>query len=88
MISKEDFIALYQQKITRRGADRLLEWMEKADFFTAPASTRYHLACAGGLMQHSVHVYQRLEKLCTSEFGDQCPYSEETIAVAGLLHDL
>ena len=71
MISKEDFIALYQQKITRRGADRLLEWMEKADFFTAPASTRYHLACAGGLMQHSVHVYQRLEKLCTSEFGDQ-----------------
>ena len=88
MIGKDDFISLYHQKITRRGADRLLEWMEKADFFTAPASTRYHLACAGGLMQHSVHVFQRLEKLCAAEYGDQCPYSEETIAIAGLLHDL
>ena len=88
MISKEEFIALFQQKITRRGADRLLEWMEKADFFTAPASTRFHLACKGGLMQHSVHVYQRLEKLCAAEYPDECPYSEETIAVTGLLHDL
>lgn len=88
MITKEEFISLYQQKITRRGADKLLDWMGKADFFTAPASTRYHLSCKGGLMEHSVHVYQRLTRLVAAEYPDGSPYSEETLAVAGLLHDL
>ncbi len=88
MITKDEFTALYREKITRRGAEKLLEWMGKADFFTAPASTRYHLACAGGLMEHSVHVYQRLRQLVQSEYPQECPYSEETLAVCGLLHDL
>ena len=63
MITKEEFTELYHASITRRGADKLLDWMGKADFFTAPASTRYHLACKGGLMEHSVHVYRRLQRL-------------------------
>lgn len=88
MIIKEEFIALYQEKITRRGADKLLDWMGKADFFTAPASTRYHLACTGGLMEHSAHVYHRLQKLVQSEYPENPPYTEETLAVCGLLHDL
>ena len=88
MVTKEEFTALYHEKITRRGADRLLEWMGKADFFIAPASTRYHLACKGGLMQHSVHVYERLKKLAAAEYPEECPYPDETLAVAGLLHDL
>ena len=88
MITREEFIALYQERITRRGADKLLDWMTKTDFFTAPASTRYHLACAGGLMEHSAHVYYRLRKVVSSEYGDESPYSEETLAVCGLLHDL
>ena len=88
MITREEFIALYQERITRRGADKLLDWMTKTDFFTAPASTRYHLACAGGLMEHSAHVYYRLRKVVYSEYGDESPYSEETLAVCGLLHDL
>ena len=88
MITKDEFIALYQEHITRRGADKLLDWMGKADFFTAPASTRYHLACAGGLMEHSAHVYNRLRQLAMAEYPEGCPYSEETLAVCGLLHDL
>ena len=88
MITREEFIALYQERITRRGADKLLDWMTNTDFFTAPASTRYHLACAGGLMEHSAHVYYRLRKVVSSEYGDESPYSEETLAVCGLLHDL
>lgn len=88
MITREEFIALYQERITRRGADKLLDWMTKTGFFTAPASTRYHLACVGGLMEHSAHVYYRLRKVVSSEYGDESPYSEETLAVCGLLHDL
>lgn len=48
MTPKEEFIALYQAHITRPGADKLLAFLEKSDFFLAPASTRFHLACRGG----------------------------------------
>ena len=42
MTAKEEFIEIYNQYINRKGADELLEWIERTDFFTAPASTRYH----------------------------------------------
>ena len=36
---KQKFIEYYQANIHREGADRLLEWLQTTDFFTAPAST-------------------------------------------------
>lgn len=90
-ITRSEFIAFYNKTITRKGADKLLQWLEKQDFFTAPASTRYHLACEGGLMQHSWNVYQRLKRLVDMEYAADpasCPWSEETVAICGLLHDL
>ena len=46
---------------SRPGMERLVEWIEqKTDFYTAPASTKYHLACKGGLAQHSLNVYDLL----------------------------
>lgn len=57
---KDRFIELYQHFITRPGADKLLSWLETTDFFEAPASTRFHLARPGGLVEHSIHVYHRL----------------------------
>ncbi len=87
-MSKSEFITLYNQYIERKGADKLLEWIEKSDFFTAPASTRFHLACEGGLSTHSVNVYKRLKKLVEDEYGDNSPFSDETIAICGLLHDI
>lgn len=79
-------------KISRPGADKLLAWLESTDFFTAPASTRYHLAYPGGLVEHSVNVHRRLKKLYTSEYaGVILPppaADEETIAIIGLLHDV
>ena len=42
------FVEIYNKNITRPGADRLLSWLETTDFFTAPASTRYHGACECG----------------------------------------
>lgn len=84
------FIELYQANIKRKGSDELLEYLKKSDFFTAPASTRFHLACEGGLVEHSVNVYLRLKSLLDLEYGEKRPeiYSNETVAICGLLHDV
>lgn len=91
--SKEKFIRIFKEKITRTGADKLLEYLlsDKSDFFTCPASTRYHGAYEGGLLAHSLNVYENLVEYLAR---DRCKeifhmeYSEESIAVVGLLHDL
>ena len=57
---KDRFIEIFNDNIKREGAGSLLSWMEKSDFFQAPASTRYHLSEPEGLVKHSVHVYERL----------------------------
>ncbi len=80
---KEEFIEIYNKYITRRGADKLLEWIEKTDFFTAPASTKYHGACECGLVMHSLNVYKVLRERYFEEGAD----SEESFALCALLHD-
>ena len=80
MTPKEEFIALYQAHITRPGADKLLAFLEKSDFFLAPASTRFHLACRGGLLEHSLNVGRLMLR-----YSDEAP---ESLAICGLLHDL
>ena len=60
MTPKEEFIQIYKENITRKGADELLEWLQRTDFFTAPASARYHCACEGGLVIHSVSVFNTM----------------------------
>lgn len=53
-------------------------------FFTAPASTKYHGACEGGLLLHSLNVYKTLRERYFEEGKD----SEESFAICALLHDL
>lgn len=76
--------------VKRQGIDKLVDWLEKSDFFTAPASTRFHLSCRGGLALHSLHVYNRLYREVVAEYGsvEGSPYSEENIAIVSLFHDL
>lgn len=82
----------YFSYISRPGADKLLAWLEEAGFFTAPASTKYHGAYAGGLVEHTNYVYRRLVQLADAEDkrqGRTYPeYTVDTIAVAALLHDV
>lgn len=96
---KDRFFEIYQQNITRPGADKLLTWLEGTDFFEAPASTRFHLARPGGLVEHSIHVYERLVQIYEHELehrvrtGSSGSFSliniePETIAICGLLHDI
>lgn len=85
---KNEFLTICREKITRSGLDSLLAWMEnESDFFTAPASTRFHGNYEGGLLEHSLNVYHALTRL-VKEFATQCNISEETIAIAALFHDL
>lgn len=93
MTSREKFLDLFTTHIKREGAQELLAWLTGAnsDFFTAPASTRYHSAYEGGLLDHSVNVYECLRDYLErnkvrDEFG--LAYSDETVAIVSLLHDL
>jgi len=84
--AKDEFTRIYKENITRAGADKLLDWLEnKTDFFTAPASTKYHLSCEGGLCRHSLNVYYRLVGIY-KEVEDVA--EPETIAIVALLHDI
>ena len=88
---KEDFIKIYKENITREGSDKLLEFLEKSDFFTAPASTRYHGAYEGGLLRHSLNVYECLVEYLARERVQQkyrLNVSPESAAIAALLHDI
>ena len=93
MTKREEFIAVYQENIQRRGADRLLEWLDSdaSDFFTAPSSTRFHGAYEGGLVEPSLNVYECLKDYLnrprTKELYGM-DYTPETIAVTALLHDI
>lgn len=84
MTNKEEFLQIYNEHIKRQGSQELLEWLLKTDFFTAPASSRYHGACEGGLVFHSLNVYKTLRERYFEEGKD----SEESFAICALLHDL
>ncbi|MCQ2559144.1 MAG: hydrolase [Clostridia bacterium] len=90
---KNKFIEIYQQNIVRPGWDKLLAWLERSDFFTAPASSRFHLSREGGLCEHSLNVYFRLQKLVLAEKQIAEASSldtslAESLAICGLLHDV
>lgn len=81
------FLHLFEENIKRDGADALLDWLKKSDFFTAPASTRYHGAYESGLLEHSINVYNcLLEELALMNMTDK--FSKETVAIVSLLHDV
>jgi len=90
--NKEEFIEIYRANITREGSDKLLDYLiNKCDFFISPASTRFHGSYDGGLAQHSLNVYHCLKDYLSRPRVKELykmSYSEESIAVAALLHDL
>lgn len=83
--NKKVFVDLLSS-VDRKGIDRLLEYLEtRSDFYTAPASTKYHNNCAGGLLAHTLNVYENFKKLLDLQ-GIEMP--EESIIMAALLHDI
>lgn len=93
MNNKERFIEIYKQYIHREGSEKLLDYLmsHNSDFFDAPASARYHGNYDGGLVEHSLNVYDCLKDYLErprvkSTYG--LNYNDESIAIVALLHDL
>ena len=81
---KAEFLEIFQREVSREGSEPFLKWLEGTDFFTAPASTRYHCACPSGLVMHSLSVYGVMMEKHFTEGED----SRESFALCALLHDL
>ena len=92
MAGREEFIEIYRQYIHREGSEELLDYlMNKSDFFTAPASARYHGSYAGGLCDHSLNVFHCLcDYLARPRVQEVygLDYDMESVAIVSLLHDL
>lgn len=83
---KEQFIELLRST-NREGIENLIVFLEKTDFFEAPASTRFHGAYRGGLLEHSMKVYEIFkEKVKNANIEINSP--EDTIIITALLHDI
>ena len=87
--NKNRFLDLISS-ITREGAniELLKRQLTESDFFTAPASTVYHCSFRGGLCYHSLNVYDTLCTIMKARYGENCPYSDETLKIVALLHDI
>lgn len=79
--------------VEREGIENLLNYLEKkSDFFTAPASTKYHLSEEGGLARHSLNVYYRLLNLVKNEQGYSGRFTDQkfidSVALVAIGHDI
>lgn len=73
----------------RSDIDSLIEFIRKSDFYTAPASTRFHSCHEGGLLEHSLNVYDRLKsKFADGLWKEKVNISDDNIIISALLHDL
>lgn len=81
------FCDLARNLIHRKGINELLEWLATStDFFYAPCSTRFHLSEEGGLVKHSLNVYDHFNNIATPSYLPDI--SCETIAIITLFHDI
>lgn len=86
--NKERFISICREKIKIPGINDLLAYLETTDFYTAPASTRFHGSYEGGLLQHSLNVYDTLCHLAKTLGYNLGGADESALAIVALFHDL
>lgn len=89
--NKQEFQNILREVITlepnkQKGTENLLQWLEGTDFYTAPASTKYHQSYNGGLCEHSLQVYKHLLKIIKDYELNNIPKS--SLIIVALLHDL
>lgn len=87
MTDKERFKSLVFDFLGEiNGTENLLQWLETTDFYTAPASTKYHGSYAGGLLKHSLNVYDEMLRLIAAY--PEINVSPKSVAVVSLFHDM
>lgn len=78
------------ESTNREGIQDLIAFLRKSDFYTAPASTRFHSCHAGGLLEHSLNVYYALKQKANAggvwEFVREIPL--DSLIITALLHDV
>lgn len=84
--NKALYLGLLQERVKREGIADLIRWIEESDFFSAPASTRFHAAYVGGLCEHSLNVLVSYEKLFPQDRQDEVLLESYTLVT--LVHDL
>jgi len=98
MVTNRDVIAANKEKFIellrstgRNGVENVIRILETEGFFTAPASTRFHLAYEGGLLEHSLGVcrialmVRKQVLLVRPELEPKLPV--ESVILTTLLHD-
>lgn len=70
----------------RPGIENLVQWLDNSDFKVAPASTRYHFNYEGGLLKHSLNVYE--ECMRQQDLIKLFNVPKESIIITSLLHDI
>jgi len=76
----------------RENIQQVIKAIEHLGFFRAPASTKFHLSCEGGLMQHSLNVYKMALKLRQIMIEEDPEVEKDlpldSVTIAALLHDV
>ena len=70
----------------RKGIENLIQWLDNSDFKVAPASTRYHSNHEGGLLEHSLNVYN--ECIRQKDLIKLFNIPQDTLIITSLLHDI
>lgn len=99
--NKDTFIGLVKKYVKRDGVDKLLDWLDRTDFYVAPLTTRYQLSVEGGLVQHSLNTFYRMVELTNMYYGKEpaddnfyngdtpdadTAFTMESIAIVSLFH--
>lgn len=84
------FKKVVKENIQREGIDELMAWIEESGFYQEPASTKYHGAHEGGLLEHTLDVHNALLDELDVQLGEgwEKVYSNESVAIVALFHDL
>ena len=91
MTDKEFFIETLRST-GRRGVEDVIGNLDSLGFFSAPASTVFHLNVPGGLLTHSINVYKEAMAIREKQ-AELCPevmdlIPTDSVAIAALLHDV
>lgn len=88
---KEQFAELLSAT-KRKGIEQVIDMLEEKGFFEAPASSRFHLSCKGGLAEHSLNVYEAAimlrEQIIIKKPELEAQLPLESVAICALLHDV
>ena len=73
------------QAVNRPGIESLIDYLLESDYFSAPASTRFHNSFPGGLCLHSLNLVVAF-RAANKQLLNPLPL--DSVVICGLLHDL